>query len=168
AKIEREIDIAKKGETAKIIFKVNSVVEEKLIQALYRASQAGVEVKLIVRGICSLRPGIKGISENIEVRSIIGRYLEHTRVYMFGNGGNQEVYAASADMMSRNMFRRVETGFPIENKQLKARVLNDLDCYLKDNSQAWIMQSDGNYVQAVPEGDVFRAQTELMEQYSVK
>ena len=168
AKIEREIDFAKKGETAKIIFKVNSVVEEKLIQALYRASQAGVEVKLIVRGICSLRPGIKGISENIEVRSIIGRYLEHTRVYMFENGGHQEVYAASADMMSRNMFRRVETGFPIEHKQLKTRVLNDLDCYLKDNSQAWVMQSDGSYIQAVPEGDVFRAQTELMEQYSVK
>ena len=168
AKIEREIDFAKKGETAKIIFKVNSAVEEKLIQALYRASQAGVEVRLIVRGICSLRPGIKGISENIEVRSIIGRFLEHTRVYMFENGGNQEVYAASADMMSRNMFRRVETGFPIENKQLKTRVLNDLDCYLKDNSQAWIMQSDGNYVQAVPDGDVFRVQIELMEQYSVK
>ena len=168
AKIEREIDFATKGEAAKIIFKVNSVVEGKLMQALYRASQAGVEVKLIVRGICSLRPGIKGVSDNIEVRSIIGRFLEHTRVYMFENGGNQEVYAASADMMSRNMFRRVETGFPIENKQLKARILTDLDCYLKDNSQAWIMQSDGSYVQSVPEGDVFRVQAELMKQYSVK
>lgn len=167
-KIEREIDFANKGENAKIIFKVNSVVEEKLIQALYRASQAGVEVKLIVRGICSLKPGIKGVSENIEVRSIIGRFLEHTRVYMFENGGSQEIYASSADMMSRNMFRRVEAGFPIENKQLKARVLNDLDCYLKDNSQAWIMQSNGSYIQSMPEGDIFRAQTELMEQYSVK
>ena len=168
AKIEREIDFANKGEDAKIIFKVNSVVEEKLIRALYRASQAGVEIKLIVRGICSLKPGIKGISDNIEVRSIIGRFLEHTRVYMFQNGGSQEVYASSADMMSRNMFRRVEAGFPIENKQLKARVLNDLDYYLKDNSQAWIMQSDGHYIQSIPKGDVFRVQTELMEQYLVK
>ncbi|MCK5354405.1 MAG: polyphosphate kinase 1 [Methyloprofundus sp.] len=168
AKIEREIDFANKGEDAKIIFKVNSVVEEKLIQALYRASQAGVEIKLIVRGICSLKPGIKGISDNIEVRSIIGRFLEHTRIYMFQNGGSQEVYASSADMMSRNMFRRVEAAFPIENKQLKARVLNDLDCYLKDNSQAWVMQSEGHYIQSMPKGDVFRVQTELMEQYLVK
>jgi len=168
AKIEREIEFANKGEDAKIIFKVNSVVEEKLIQALYRASQAGVKIKLIVRGICSLKPGIKGVSDNIEVRSIIGRFLEHTRIYMFQNGGSQEVYASSADMMSRNMFRRVEAGFPIENKQLKARVLNDLQYYLKDNSQAWIMRSDGNYLQSIPKGEVFQVQSELMEQYSVK
>jgi len=168
AKIEREIDFAKKGEAAKIVFKVNSVVESKAMQALYRASQAGVEVKLIVRGVCSLKPGIKGVSDNIEVRSIIGRYLEHTRVYMFENGGNQEVYASSADLMSRNMFRRVEVGFPIESKRLKQRILDDLDCYLQDNSQAWLMQSDGSYVQCVPEDDVFRVQNKLMEQYSVK
>ena len=167
-KVEREIDFAKQGEVAKIIFKVNSVVEGKMMQALYRASQAGVEVRLIVRGICSLKPGIKGVSDNIEVRSIIGRYLEHTRIYMFENGGNQEVYAASADMMNRNMFRRVEAAFPIENKQLKSRVLKDLSNYLKDNSQAWIMQSDGSYVQSVPKGDVFRVQSELMKEYSVK
>ncbi|GFO71981.1 polyphosphate kinase [Bathymodiolus japonicus methanotrophic gill symbiont] len=168
AKIEREIDFAKKGEPAKLIFKVNSVVEEQVIQALYRASQAGVEVRLIVRGICSLRPGIKGVSDNIEVRSIIGRFLEHTRVYTFENGGSQEVYASSADLMNRNMFRRVEIGFPIENKRLKQRVLSDLECYLRDNSQAWIMQSDGSYMQCVPKGDVFRVQNELMEQYCVK
>lgn len=168
AKIEREIDFAKKGEAARIVFKVNSLVEGKAMQALYRASQAGVEVKLIVRGICSLRPGVKGVSDNIEVRSIIGRYLEHTRVYMFENGGNQEVYASSADLMNRNMFRRVEVGFPIESKRLKQRILGDLDCYLQDNSQAWLMQSDGSYVQCVAEDDVFRVQNELMEQYSVK
>lgn len=168
AKIEREIDFAIKGEPAKIIFKVNSVVEEQVMQALYRASQAGVGVKLIVRGICSLRPGIKEVSENIEVRSIIGRFLEHARIYTFENGGSQEVYASSADLMSRNMFKRVEIGFPIENKRLKQRVLSDLEYYLQDNSQAWIMQSDGSYVQCVPEGDVFRVQNELMEQYSVK
>ncbi len=167
AKVEREIDFAKEGKVTKIIFKVNSVVEGKMMRALYRASQAGVEVRLIVRGICSLKPGIKGVSENIEVRSIIGRYLEHTRVYMFENSGDQEVYAASADMMNRNMFRRVEAAFPIENKQLKARVLKDLNNYLKDNSQAWIMQSDGSYVQCVPEEDVFRVQSELMKEYSV-
>lgn len=165
-KIDREIGFAKKGKPAKIIFKVNSVVEDKLIQALYRASQAGVEVKLIVRGICSLRPGIKSISENIEVRSIIGRFLEHTRVYMFENGGDPEVYCASADIMSRNMFNRVEACFPIEKKQLKTRVLGDLAAYLKDNASSWIMQSDGSYIQSVAEGDVYQVQTALMEQYS--
>ncbi len=165
-KIEKEISFAKKGKSARIIFKVNSVVEDKLIQALYRASQAGVEVKLIVRGICSLRPGIKGVSENIEVRSIIGRFLEHTRVYMFENGGDPEVYCASADVMSRNMFNRVEACFPIEKKQLKTRILDDLAAYLKDNASSWIMQSDGSYVQSVAEGDVFQVQNALMEQYS--
>ncbi|OQK17365.1 polyphosphate kinase [Methyloprofundus sedimenti] len=165
-KIEREIGIAKKGKPAKIIFKVNSVVEDKLIQALYRASQSGVEVKLIVRGICSLRPGIKGVSENIEVRSIIGRFLEHTRVYMFENGGDPEVYCASADVMSRNMFNRVEACFPIEKKQLKTRILDDLAAYLKDNASSWIMQSDGSYIQSVAEGDVYQVQKALMEQYS--
>ena len=139
-----------------------------MMKALYRASQAGVEVKLIVRGICSLRPGINGLSENIEVRSIIGRFLEHTRVYMFANAGEPEVYAASADIMNRNMFRRVEACFPIENKQLKARVLKDLQFYLQDNSQAWIMQSDGSYIQSVPQGERFRVQDEFMAQYAVK
>ncbi|MDF1584465.1 MAG: polyphosphate kinase 1 [Methyloprofundus sp.] len=167
-KIEREIDFAKKGKPSKIIIKVNSVVEEQLIQALYRASQAGVEIKLIVRGICSLRPGIEGVSENIEVRSIIGRFLEHARIYMFENGGNSEVYAASADIMNRNMFRRVEACFPIEHKALKARVLADLELYLKDNSGSWIMQSDGSYVQSMPEGDVCQVQALLMEQFSAK
>jgi len=168
AKIEREIELSKKGVPAKIIFKVNSVVEGQIIQALYRASQAGVEVKLIVRGICSLRPGIEGVSDNIEVRSVIGRFLEHTRVYMFENGGSPEVYAASADIMNRNMFRRVEACFPIEHKALKARVLADLDLYLKDNAGSWIMQSDGSYVQNIPEGEACQAQTVLMGQYSAK
>jgi len=162
--IEREITNAKKGKPAKIIIKVNAVVEDQSIRALYRASQAGVDVKLIVRGICCLRPGIPGVSGNIEVRSIIGRFLEHTRVYAFANGGNWEVYAASADLMNRNMFRRVETCFPIEDKKLSTRVLKDLDCYLKDNSQAWILQSDGRYQQMQPgeEGE-YQAQTELLK-----
>lgn len=169
SKIEREINLAKKGKPAKIIFKVNSVVEEEIIQTLYRASCAGVEIKLIVRGVCSLIPGIKGVSENIEVRSIIGRFLEHTRVYMFANGGNSEVYASSADIMGRNMFRRVEACFPIEHKTLKARVLKDLDGYLQDNCQSWIMQSDGRYIQSEDkEAEDYSVQIALMEELSKK
>ena len=146
-KIEREISHAKKGKPAKIIIQVNAIVEEQSIQALYRASQAGVEVKLIVRGICCLRPGISGVSENIEVRAIIGRFLEHARIYAFANDGNQEVYASSADLMNRNMFRRVEICFPIVSKRLYNRILHDLDIYLKDNTQAWLLQPDGRYLQ---------------------
>lgn len=146
-KIEREILHAKNGKPAKIIIQVNAVVEEQSIQALYRASQAGVEVRLIVRGVCCLRPGIPGVSENIEVRSIIGRFLEHARIYAFANDGNQEVYASSADLMNRNMFRRVEICFPIENKKLQTRILQDLDLYLKDNTQSWLLQPDGSYQQ---------------------
>ncbi len=165
SKIEREISNKEAGKSAKIIFKVNAVVEERLIQALYRASQAGVEVQLIVRGVCCLRPSIKGISENIQVRSIIGRFLEHTRVYAFENAGNWEVYCASADLMNRNMFRRVETCFPIENKKLHDRVLADMDCYLKDNTQSWLLQSDGSYLQLQPkEGEeAITAQTLLLK-----
>ena len=166
-KINREIENKKNGKTAKIIIKVNAVVEEESIVALYKASQAGVEIKLIVRGVCCLRPGVKGISENIEVRSIIGRFLEHTRVYAFSNGGEWEVYAASADLMNRNMFRRVETCFPIDNKKLHDRILNDLECYLKDNTQAWLLQSDGSYVQAKPEKDEepYIVQQELLKSF---
>jgi polyphosphate kinase len=164
-KIEREIQHAKEGKAAKIIIKVNAVVEEQSIQALYRASQAGVEVKLIVRGVCCLRPGVKGVSENIEVRSIIGRFLEHTRVYAFANDGNWEVYCASADLMGRNMFRRVETCFPIESKKLHDRILHDMNSYLNDNEQAWILQSDGSYKSAERvEGEaIFQAQTQLLK-----
>jgi polyphosphate kinase len=146
-KIDREISHAKQGKSAIIIFKVNAIVEEQVIQGLYRASQAGVKVKLIVRGICCLRPGIPGVSENIEVRSIIGRFLEHTRIYAFFNDGDKEVYASSADLMNRNLFQRVEICFPIESKKLRNRILYDLDLYLKDNTHAWFLQSDGNYKQ---------------------
>ena len=164
-KIERETKNAKQGKPARIIIKVNAVVEEQSIQALYRASQAGVEIKMIIRGICCLRPGIPGISENIEVRSIIGRFLEHTRVYVFENDGNPEIYASSADLMNRNMFRRVETCFPVENKKLHDRIMYDLECYLKDDSQAWILQSDGSYKQMQPVGDKpYQAQMVLLEE----
>jgi polyphosphate kinase len=161
-KIEREIDHAKNGKPAKIIVKVNSIAEEQLIRAFYRASQAGVEVKLIVRGVCCLRPGIPGVSENIEVRSIIGRFLEHERIYAFGNDGNQEVYASSGDLMNRNMFRRVEVCFPIANKKLHNRILHDLDLYLSDNTQAWLLQPDGGYKRLQPSGDEAPIQAQTM------
>jgi polyphosphate kinase len=168
-KIEREIQHAKNGKKAKIIIKVNAIVEEQSIQALYRASQASVDIKLIVRGICCLRPGIKGISENIEVRSIVGRFLEHTRVYAFANDGDWEVYCASADLMDRNMFRRVETCFPVESKKLHDRILYDLNCYLKDNTQAWILQSNGSYKQTERgEGEEsFQVQTQLLKELCI-
>jgi len=165
-KIEREIRHAKSGKRAKIIIQVNAVVEEQSIQALYRASQAGVEVKMIVRGVCCLKPGVPGVSENIEVRSIIGRFLEHARVYAFENGGDREVYASSADLMNRNMFRRVEICFPIENKKLQSRILQDLNLYLKDNTQAWLLQSDGTYqrLRKTEAEESIQAQTVLMHE----
>lgn len=150
-KIEREIENKQNDKEAQIIIKVNAVDEEALIRALYRASQAGVKISLIVRGVCCLRPKVEGLSENIEVRSIIGRFLEHTRVYAFANAGKWEVYAASADLMSRNMFRRVETCFPIDNKKSHDRVLSELNGYLKDNTQTWVLQSNGDYVKTKPE-----------------
>ncbi|MGR9054052.1 MAG: polyphosphate kinase 1, partial [Gammaproteobacteria bacterium] len=164
-KIEREIAHAEKGKKSGIIIKVNAVVEEQLIKALYRASQAGVKVRMIVRGVCCLKPGIPGVSDNIEVRSIIGRFLEHTRVYMFENDGNSEVYVASADMMNRNMFRRVEICFPIENKKLHNRIMSDLDVYLNDNNQAWLLQPDGHYLQLAPAKgeEPLQAQSEMLQ-----
>jgi polyphosphate kinase len=125
-----------------------------------------VEVKLIVRGICCLRPGVKGVSENIEVRSIVGRFLEHNRVYAFANAGEWEVYCASADLMDRNMFRRVETCFPVESKKLHDRILHDLNYYLNDNQQAWILQSDGNYQPLEPgeSEERFQVQAQLLKE----
>ncbi len=145
-KINRETHHAQQGNPARIILKMNSLVEAKTIQALYQASQAGVKVDLIIRGICCLKPGIKGLSDNIQVRSIIGRFLEHTRVFYFENNSHHEIYAGSADWMNRNFFQRVETCFPIENPRLKRRMIKEcLFNYLEDNQQAWRLQSDGNY-----------------------
>ncbi len=163
-KIEREIRHAKSGKSAKIIIQVNAIVEPQSIQALYRASQAGVKVQLIVRGMCCLRPNIKGVSENIEVRAIVGRFLEHARIYTFENDGNPEVYASSADLMSRNLFKRVEICFPIENKKLSQRIIRNLEWYLSDNSQAWILQSDGSYnrVTRAEDEEIIQAQSMLL------
>ncbi len=164
--IDKEIEQAKKGKPAKIIIKVNAVVEEQAIQALYRASQAGVKIKMIVRGICCLRPGIPGVSENIEIRSIVGRFLEHTRIYAFYNGGDWSIYASSADLMTRNMFRRVEVCFPITDKKINERIMSDLDSYLKDNSQAWLLQSNGQYLRAIPgDNPEYQVQAELLKAF---
>ncbi len=151
--IEREATNASEGKNAYILIKVNSLTDPKVMKALFKASQAGVKIDLIIRGICCLRPGVPGVSENIVVRSIIGRFLEHTRVFYFENDGNPEVYGSSADWMIRNLVHRVETCFPIEDKKLAARVKDELDYYLRDNCQSWILQAEGAYIQNQPEED---------------
>jgi len=125
---------------------MNALLEPEVIAALYDASRAGVEIDLIVRGVCALRPGMAGVSENIRVRSIVGRFLEHSRVFYFHNGGAEDVYLSSADWMDRNFFRRVEICFPVLDARLKKRVINEgLKSYLDDNTQAWEMDADGQY-----------------------
>ncbi len=167
--ISRETENAKAGKASGITIKVNALSESKIIRALYRASQAGVPIRLIVRGICCLRPGVPGVSENITVRSIVGRFLEHTRVYWFHNDGNDELYGASADLMARNLLNRVETCFPIEDKKLIARVKSELEFYMKDNCQSWEMQESGDYVHNQPaEGEErFSAQQVLLDQLAL-
>ena len=163
-RINCEIKNAESGKAAHIIIKVNALVEPEMIQAFYRASIAGVKIDLIIRGICCLKPEVKGLSENIRVRSIVGRFLEHTRVFYFENDGEPEVWAASADMMKRNLLRRVETCFPLESKKLRQRVIDDLNLYLSDNSQAWILSETGRYkrVERDEDTDVISAQTTLL------
>lgn len=166
-KIAREENNARNGKPARIIAKMNSLVEAKTIRRLYRAAMAGVEIDLVIRGICCLRPGIEGVSENIRVHSIIGRFLEHTRVAYFENNGKPEVYCGSADWMDRNMFRRVETAFPIENKKLRERIIEELQLYLNDNSQSWQLQSDGEYVLSeTGDSEVCSAQLSLLERFA--
>ena len=166
-KIDREAEHARNGRSARIVAKVNSVDEPLLIQALYRASMAGVKIDLIVRGLCCLRPGVAGVSDNITVRSLVGRFLEHSRIFSFENGGEPEIYGASADMMRRNMFRRVESCFPIEGRKLIDRIRSDLDLYLRDNCQAWQLKSDGSYARVPIPGNgaaAVSAQCVLLEQ----
>jgi len=167
--IAKEASNAKAGKEAEIIVKVNSLTEPKIIQALYQASQAGVKIHCIVRGMCRLVPGIPGVSENIEVRSIIGRFLEHTRVYYFSNNGTPKLFAASADWMERNLFKRVETCFPIDNEIWAARIKSELDLYINDNCQSWILQTDGTYIKSEPdEGqERFNAQQILLDTLAV-
>jgi polyphosphate kinase len=166
-KTKREIALAQQGKPARVIAKLNALVEPQIIQALYHAAMAGVKIDLIVRGICALRPGIRGISENITVRSIVGRLLEHSRVYYFHNDGNPEIYCASADWMERNFFRRIEVCFPIERKQHRDRIVEDLETYVADNTQAWALGPDGTYSRAVA-GDLpaVSAQETLLRRYA--
>ncbi|WP_019341282.1 polyphosphate kinase 1 [Stutzerimonas stutzeri] len=151
--IAQETQHASEGKPAHIILKINSLTDAKMIRALYKASQTGVRIDLIVRGMCCLRPGILGVSHNIQVRSIIGRFLEHSRVFYFLNGGDEKLYLSSADWMERNLDRRVETCFPVEGKKLVTRVKKELEGFLTDNTQSWVLQPDGGYLRNSPSGN---------------
>jgi polyphosphate kinase len=164
AAIRREMDIARTGGRARIIAKLNALLEPEVIETLYEASQANVEIDLIVRGPCALRPGVAGLSENIRVRSIVGRFLEHHRIIHFHAGGENQIYLSSADWMQRNFFRRIEIAFPLFDPRLKRRVMREgLHSYLADNSQAWEMHSDGGYRRKTPRGRTRAAQDMLLE-----
>lgn len=158
------------GDQGHLTFKMNALTDPGVMLALYRASQAGVKIDLIVRGICCLRPGIPGLSENIQVRSIVGRFLEHSRVYWFGNNGKPEVFCSSADGMVRNLVNRVEVAFPVEEKDLIDRLRDDLDACLRDNCQSWVLQSDGHYLQnqPAPDEERFASQLVLLERLAAK
>jgi polyphosphate kinase len=149
ALIDREAEHARQGKDARIIAKMNALLDQSVIQALYRASQAGVQIDLIVRGICALRPGVRGVSENIRVRSIVGRFLEHSRIYFFGNGGEEEIYIGSADWMPRNLYERVEVLVPLRDEMLRERVRHEiLDAFLADNRKSRILLKDATYIRA--------------------
>ncbi len=163
--IIREIEHAQAGYKAHLIFKVNSIADPEMIQLLYKASKAGVRVDLLVRGICCLRPNIKDISENIRVISIVGRYLEHSRMYYFQNNGDDEIYLGSADLMPRNLNHRVEVVFPVENKKAILHLRQDiLETYLKDNVHAYMLDSNGYYSRLLPDGssDITDSQAQFM------
>ena len=161
--IDEEIECAKRGEDAYIIAKMNSLLDKKVIAKLYEASANGVRIDLIVRGICTLRPGIAGISDNITVRSIVGRFLEHHRIFYFRSGGNDKIFISSADWMPRNLNERVELMIPIEDKLHKARIKGILDLYLVDTLKAHIMRADGSYYKVTDVEGPISAQEELME-----
>lgn len=163
ALIHREAVHARAGRPAGIIAKMNALLDEKTVAALYAASQSGVQVDLIVRGMCALRPGIKGLSENIRVRSIVGRLLEHSRIFHFENAGSPQIFCGSADWMARNLHERCETVFPVEDEKLAARLRHEiLGSYLKDTVKARVLQPDGSYVRPPKSGEPFDAQAYLM------
>jgi polyphosphate kinase len=162
--IRNEGRLAREGKGGRLIAKMNALLEPDTIEALYEASQAGAKIDLIVRGVCALRPGIQGLSENIKVRSIVGRFLEHHRVFYFRNGGAEDVYLSSADWMDRNFFRRIELSVPILDDKLKARVIKEgLNACLSDNVQAWEMNPDGTYTRKQPGKSHHSAQDELLD-----
>ncbi|MEX3979186.1 polyphosphate kinase 1 [Paraburkholderia sp. EG287A] len=164
--IRNEADAARAGKKARIVAKMNALLEPTVIDELYEASQAGVKIDLIIRGVCSLQPGVPGLSENITVRSIVGRFLEHHRIYYFYAGGKEDVYLSSADWMDRNLFRRVEVAFPIHDRRLKRRVIAEgLSTFLGDNQSAWLMQSDGHYRRRRAGKAVRNAQLSLLAKF---
>jgi polyphosphate kinase len=168
ALIDRETSHARRNRPARIIAKVNALLDQPVIEALYRASRAGVEIDLIVRGPCALRPNVRGLSHRIRVRSIVGRFLEHSRIFYFENGGEPDMYMGSADWMPRNLYERVEVMFPVNNPALRDRLFGEiLQSYLRDNHKSRLLRPDGNYTrvyQASPDklgrnGNRFSAQT---------
>ncbi|HOJ38060.1 MAG TPA: polyphosphate kinase 1 [Ignavibacteriales bacterium] len=167
--IKNEIEHAKQGKEARIIMKCNAITDPDMICALYEASNNGVKIDLIIRGVCCLKPGVKGLSENISVRSIVGRFLEHHRIYYFYNNGKESLYLSSADIMERNLNRRVETAFSIINKDIKKHIINDiLFTYLKDNQKARILLPDGQYIRAEAKDEIINAQEFFMHLYKNK
>jgi polyphosphate kinase len=163
--IEREARNAGGGRPARIIVKMNALVEPSVIDALYRASSAGVSIELIIRGTCSLRPGIPGLSDTIRVISVVDKFLEHSRIFYFENGGDPEVFLGSADWMPRNFFRRIEVMFPVEDPRLKSRVTDDLlQLVLKDNVKARQLQADGTYTRVAPEGEQPQVRSQIIFQ----
>jgi polyphosphate kinase len=165
ALICREIEHARQGRGGSIKAKMNSLVDPGIVALLYEASQAGVKIQLVVRGMCSLYPGLEGISDNINVVSIIGRFLEHSRIFWFNNGGLPEVFIGSADLMPRNLDRRVEAVAPVEEPELRTQLERLLERYLTDNKGAWDMQSDGNFIQRYPDGEVRDSQQQLIDEW---
>ena len=162
-RIQREAELARQGRKGRIIARMNGLEDQEIIDALYAASQAGVRIDLIVRGICCLRSGVEGLSDNIRVRSVLGRFLEHSRVFYFGNGGDPVVYGASADWLIRNLHRRVEVAFPIQPRSLKRQVIREaLRYYLRDNTGAWELRPDGEYRRVRRRGRPFSAQAQLL------
>jgi len=161
--VARETEHAKHGKPAKIIAKMNSLVDKKLMIALYKASQEGVKVELIVRGICCLKPGIKGLSDNIKVRSIVGKYLEHSRIYYFLNSGKEDIYISSADWMYRNLDKRVETMTIVEEPLIKKELKEMLELYIKDNVKSRLLLSDGSYTKIEAEGKIVNSQEDMLE-----
>ncbi len=169
AAIRHEAAIAATGKPARIMARMNSLLEPEVIRALYAASNAGVKIDLIVRGVCTLRPGVKALSENITVRSIVGRFLEHSRIFYFRNGGADDVYLSSADWMDRNFFRRIEVAFPVLDAKLKRRVIDEgLRVHLRDNALAWVMDSDGHYQRKRYRKTRFSGQQSLLERATVE
>jgi polyphosphate kinase len=169
AEIERTIESHSEDRPARIRMKMNSLLDAPCIRALYRASQAGVQVQLNVRGICALRPRVPGVSENIEVVSVVGRFLEHSRIYSFERAGEVErVFTGSADLMPRNLYNRVELVTPLEDPRIRAQLLDVLERCLADNTNSWVLGQDGSWKRRHPNGEPRNVQRELMELHETR